>query len=170
MLGPGDGQRVDDAAVVSGFPDRLEARKLGVHEADVKSRVMYNQLRTLDKLKKFIGNFGEPGFVCQKLIGDAVNGDSFGLNLPFWIDVDVVISARQFTFNDFNAANLDNAVAVVRVDTRGFGIQYDLSHVSVLSVSIVAHATGRVRRWSVRQRHGWPVHPQARCRGYRNGP
>src|SRR5690554_7300190 len=128
MLRPGDSQGIDNTAVVCRFADRLQAGKLGIHEADVECRVLDDQCGALDEFEELVGNLREFRLVCQEFIGNAVNGYGFGFYLPFRIDVNVVIPARQLPLDHLNTTNLDNPVAFVRINTRCFGIQYDLSH------------------------------------------
>ena len=96
---------------------------------------MDDQLCTLDELKELVGNLRKLWLVGQKFIGDTVNGDSLRFYLPLRVNVYVIVATGQLAFDHFHTTNFDNAVTFVRINTRGFGIQYDLSHATALSLT-----------------------------------
>src|SRR5690554_3626766 len=101
-------------------------------EADVKGSIMNDQLGTTNKLPESIRYILEQRLVDQKLVGDAVYADGLGLDFTFGIDVLVIRTPREASVDELNGTDLDQAVPFPRVDTRGFGIQNDLAHLSTL--------------------------------------
>src|SRR5690554_1423446 len=101
-------------------------------EADVKRSIVYDQLGATHKLPEGIRDIPEQRLVGQELVGDAVNADGLGLDLTLGIDVLVIRTPREAPVDELNGTYLDQTVAFPWVDTRGFGIQNDLAHLSTL--------------------------------------
>lgn len=56
--------------------------------------------------------------------------DGSGVDVSLGVKVDVKAISRQATIDEFHAADFDDAMSFRRVEPRGFGIKYDLSHES----------------------------------------
>src|SRR5690554_7587972 len=172
MFGPGNCQGINNTAVIGRLTYWFQPRKFGVHEANVKRCVVNNKFRAVNKFEELLGNFGELGFVSQKFIGDAVNRNGLGFNLAIRVDIDVVVSAGKLALHHFHAPDFDDAVTCVRVNTRGFGIQYNLSHCkpsnnirnsNEATQAPVSPATPRFANSSASSLPGSPACPFTQC-------
>ena len=67
-----------------------------------------------------------------------MNSDRLSLYFPVRVDIDMVVAAGELALHQFNTTDLDDPVTFGRVDTRGFCIQYDLSHCLYLVICIYA--------------------------------
>src|SRR5690606_8542756 len=73
-------------------------------------------------------DLGKYRLVGQEGGADAVNFLGGLINITLRIDVLMVVPSRQTALFNLHATDLDNAVPLSGLKTRGFCIQYDLSH------------------------------------------
>ena len=116
-------QRVDDAVAVLDEWRQAHAREFSVQKTQVERRVVDDHLRALDEVAQFMGDLVELRFVTEELGGQAVYGQRALVRLAFRVDVAVVVIAGQLAIEDFNATDLDDAVAGAGVQACGFGIE-----------------------------------------------
>ena len=126
LFGPHQG--VDDFANVILEARDVQPREFGIQKADVEGRVVDDDLGTADVGTQFIGDFDELRFVRQKFRGQAVHCQSALFRITLGIDVLVKIIAGQLAIDQFDATDLDDAVARARVQAGGFGVEKNLAH------------------------------------------
>ena len=127
MLAPGQQQRIDQPLA----RDRraLDPVELGIDEADVERGVVDHQRRVTDELQKFVDDFVEQRFRCQKFARQAVHRKGFGGHVPFWVDVDVKALPRRHAVENLDAADFHQAVAAKGIKAGRFGVEDDFAHV-----------------------------------------
>ena len=103
--------------------------QLTVQETHIERCVVNHQLRTFHVIEKLVDDLGNTRLVGKKFIGDAMHVDGAWIDFAIRIDIPARVIAGQSTTHEFNATDLDNAVAVLRLQPGGFRIQYDLAHV-----------------------------------------
>src|SRR5690606_20719026 len=101
---------------------------------------------TADELEELIHRRGEQRLVAQELQAQAGDFLGAGLHVALGIEVAVEVPAGLAPFQQLDAADLDDAVALLPGKAGGLGVQYDLAH---------ARCLPEFFRFSPRQ----PVHP-----------
>ncbi|MNN56204.1 hypothetical protein D3C81_1711210 [compost metagenome] len=127
----GHHQGVEHRAVVAdvaalGLPQQGE---LVVDEANVERRVVDDQLGALDELEELVGDVLEARLAHQVFVGDAVHRDGAFIHFAVGLQVDVEVATGQAPALQFDAADLDDPVAIGDRHAGGFCIQYDVTHV-----------------------------------------
>ena len=89
---------------------------------------MDNQLRRSDEFEEAVGNLVKGRLVRQELGRKPVYFDGTGIDIPLRVDIDMVLLAGRRLVDEFERADLDDPVAVCRVDAGGFGIEDDFTH------------------------------------------
>jgi hypothetical protein len=92
--------------------------------------IVNDQLSAVDEGQKLIDDSGEDRFIRQELLCYSVNLKRSLIDRSLGPNVLVIVSASQFSVDNFNAANLYNAMSLPDLKARRFGIKYNLSHVS----------------------------------------
>src|SRR3546814_6174266 len=64
----------------------------------------------------------------QKIGGQAVHGQRFGIAVAIRIEIQVQMPAGKTAVFHFDAGQLDDAMALGRIQSGGFRIQYYLTH------------------------------------------
>ena len=90
---------------------------------------MDDQLGPFQKGKKIIHDLRETRLGLEVRPTDAVHGFGTLVDVAFGIQETMEFPSRQAPVNEFEAADLDDAVAVCGREARGFGVEYDLPHV-----------------------------------------
>jgi hypothetical protein len=126
---PRQRQRVDDRAEAAHLAGGTrQALQLCVEEGDIERRVVNHQLRAAQELDQLVDHFGELGLRRQKLVGDAVHVLRGAIDQPVGPQVAVEFAARLTAIDQLDAADLDDAVSLLRLQPRGFGVEDDLAH------------------------------------------
>jgi hypothetical protein len=99
-----------------------------VDESDIERRIMYDEFGTTYKRQKFLGDIGKTRLVSQKLVGYPVHFPGAGIDLAIRLEVLMVGVAGDPPVHKFNTTDFNDPVPVGWLQTRGLGIQYDLSH------------------------------------------
>ncbi len=99
-----------------------------INKSDVERRVVNNQLGAFNEREKFLGNLAEARFVRQCFVGNAMDFNRRGIDLALRIKILMVMIGGSAAIDDFYAADLDDAMALRRLQAGGFGIEHDLAH------------------------------------------
>ena len=129
MTATGQDQAIEDRAEVS------DARGLGppllqlmVEKSHVEGGVVDDELGTTDVGEKLLGDIGEARLVAEEGIGDAVDIEGTLLHVAIGLQVAMEVIARRPPLHQFDAANLDDAMAIAGFQAGGFRIKDDLTH------------------------------------------
>ena len=128
MLVPRHLQRIHDTAnSIERADGGLQPIQFGIDKAHIKGRVMDYQLGASHKLHKLRCNLAKSRFASQKLLRDAVHFKSACVNVPLWLNVLVIVAAGYAPVDELNASNLDNAMTLVNLQSRGFCVEHYLT-------------------------------------------
>src|SRR5262245_21628948 len=141
------------------FGDRLQVREieLPVEESDVERRVVDDELGAGHVIEKFGGHVAEPGLVAQEFVSEPVDLESAALALALGVEIALKIVAGKAPVHELDPGNLDDPVAQLWLQTRGFRIENDLSHAHTLRAT---SATPRLASSSARSLPGLPSCPR----------
>ena len=122
-------QRVDHGAEVA-HPARgaRQALQLRVEERDVERRVVNDQLRAVDELEQLVDDLREARLLREELVGDAVHVLRGAVDRPVRAQVAMERAAGLAAIHQLDAADLDDAMSLLRLQPRGFGVEDDLAH------------------------------------------
>ncbi len=113
-------------------PSRAE---LGVEELDVERRVVDDDLGVLHERQQVVDHLGELRLVLEEVARQSVHRECPFVAVALGIDVLVKAPVGDAAADDLDAADLDDAMAFPGLETRGLGVQHDLSHARSLSAS-----------------------------------
>ena len=82
-----------------------------------------------DEVKKGLGDLGEKRLVLEEVARKTVDGLGFSRNVALWIYEAVVFAPCRNPVEEFDAADLDQPVALARIESGRFGVQNDFAHV-----------------------------------------
>ena len=99
-----------------------------VDEAAVELGVVRDEPRIADECHELGGNRGESGLVGKEPVGKPVHRLGLGGPRPARIYVRVERPPRFDAADEFDAANLADAMPVRRVETGRLGVEDDLTH------------------------------------------
>ena len=91
-----------------GRPHLLE---LEIEKAHVERRVVGDQRRVAEEVDHLVGDIGEARLVAQEVVAQAVHPKGLLGHRPFGIEVEVEVLAGRDVVDQFDAADLDHAVA-----------------------------------------------------------
>ena len=106
----------------------LNARQFRIEKCQVEFGVMNDQRVRPDECEKFIQNGGKQRLPSEKLSGQAMNGESIHRHVALGIDVAVKPASGRDMVNEFDACDLDNAMAFAWIQAGRFGVQNDFTH------------------------------------------
>ncbi len=89
---------------------------------------MDHQFRVADKFREIATNGGEDRFIAEELGAETVNLERSLRHVALGIDILVIGAAGRQVVEQLNGTDLDNTVALFRVETGGFGVENDLTH------------------------------------------
>ena len=130
------------ATVTQAAEMRATACQLGIEEADVEGGVVDHQFRTIDELEELLDHIREFRLVGEELHRQSGHFLRARLELAFGVEVSLEGAPGRASFDQLDAADFDDPVALVPGQAGGFGIQYDLSHQS-LAASLNFTASAR---------------------------
>ncbi len=129
MAPKGQDQAVDDGAEIG------DARDLGppllqlmIEKSHVEGGVMNDELGAPDESEKLLGDVAEPWLVAQEVVGDAMNIEGALFHVTIGPQVAMKIVAGGPPLHQFDAADLDDAMALAGLQASGFSIEDDLTH------------------------------------------
>ena len=122
-------QRVDHRAEVAHPARRTgQALQLRVEERDVERRVVNHQLRAVDELEQLVDDVREARLLREEFVGDAVHVLRGAVDQPVGSQVAMELAAGLAPIHQLDAADLDDAMSLLRLQPRGFGVEDDLAH------------------------------------------
>ena len=125
----------------SGKRRAADARQFGIDEFHVEAGIVDHQRRVADKFQELLRHLGEERLVGEKFGGEAVHALGFDRHVAFGIEIELHGAAGGKMIHQLDAADLDDAVAVARLEARGFGVENDFTHwlklCSVMSARII---------------------------------
>ena len=122
----GDAQGIDGA--VEGQKLVSGAAKFRVQELHVEGGVVDDQRRVADEGQEALGDFRKQRLVRQEFGGQAMDATGFLGYVAQGIDIGVIEPFGWLMVDQFDAGDLDDAVAAVGIEAGGFGIQRDFTH------------------------------------------
>jgi hypothetical protein len=110
---------VDDAARDFGDRRQVDAAEFGVEKCGVEGGVVDDKFGAAQIFHEAGGHFDELRFVRQKLGGQAVDLERFGIAVALGIEVGVKILPGQRAVDNFDAADFYDAVTEIGVQAGG---------------------------------------------------
>ena len=98
------------------------ARQLGVQKLQIERRIVNNQLGTGDKFQKLISHLLEGGLVGQKVRGQTVHPQRFGIAVTIGTQIGVIVATGDVAIDDFNRTDLNDSVSVGRIQSGCFSV------------------------------------------------
>ena len=126
MLTACDQERVDHP--LAGYSGTAGAIQFGVEEAEIEHRIMRNELGVAEKGDELFHFVGEQRLILEEFAGQGVNLKCGFRHVAFGIEVTMESLAGRETIDEFDAADLDQAIALGRIEPCCLGIENDLAH------------------------------------------
>ena len=98
---------------------------------------MHHQHGALDEAKHVVGELGEARFVAQEFVGKAVHLESRKRHLALGVHMTMPHPPRRDAVEELDAADLDDAMAVERVEPGRLGIEHDLAQKLLASLVLI---------------------------------
>ena len=89
---------------------------------------MDDERRVRDEGEKLVDDLVKQRLAGEKLAGEAVHRKGFGRHVAFRMDMPVKHLSGRHAIENLDAADLHQAIATERIETRGFGIENDFTH------------------------------------------
>ena len=116
-------------------PGPAEPGELAVQERDVEGRVVDHQLgrrravpALVQEREKILDHLGEPRLLAEEGSGQAVHQLRIGRHVALGVEVAVEEAAGRQVVDQLDRADLDQPVAVARLEPGGLGVDHDLAH------------------------------------------
>ena len=103
-------------------PTLIEKLQLVVNKTNVKRRIMDNDLGVPNKVDKIGRDVAKTRLVREELIADTVNVQSSWVDASIGLQILMKAALRQATVDNFPATNLNNPMALQRIEPSGFGV------------------------------------------------
>ena len=133
----GNTHRVDHAGANDIQTRKVQTFQLHIEEADVKVRVVDDQLGAADVVDELGRDLGEERLVGQEVVGQTM--DAFGVaDLALGIQIDVVVATGELAIGKLDTADFNNAIPRPPTQSRGFGIEENLTQQAPALVSRAA--------------------------------
>jgi hypothetical protein len=100
----------------------LAVANSGVQETDVERRVVDDPCRAARELDELRYPCGEVGLALQVVPGHSVHFRGAGIDLALRIKINLQCAAGRPSVDHFNGRDLDDAMAELGVEARGFGV------------------------------------------------
>ena len=110
---------------ISGRPSAFE---LGIEKAKIERRIVDDKRRIAEKGDQVVSRFGKKRLVLEELLAQAVNREGLRRHAAFRIEVSVERVAGRDAIDQLDTADLDQAMAIQRVETGRLGIKHDFAH------------------------------------------
>jgi hypothetical protein len=122
-------QRIEHRAMVADPAWRVrQPSEFGIEERDVERRVVDDELRAAQELHQLDGDLRKPRLPSEKLGGQAVNQQCARVDFPLGTQVAMEHPAGAASVHDLDAADLDDAMALLGFETGGLSVEDDLAH------------------------------------------
>src|SRR6516225_7046326 len=102
--------------------------KLGIEKCDIESRVVNHELSAADEHQQLLGDLGEARLPVEIGARDTVHRDRPVVDLAFGVQVAMEGATARPAVDELDAADLDDAVIELGLESRGLGVEYDLAH------------------------------------------
>src|SRR5512140_3521943 len=106
----------------------LDAFELGAQEAVIETGIVDHQRRIADEGEKIVDDLDETLVALEEIARQPVNGEGLGRHLALRIEIGVEGRAGRNPVKQFDAADFDQAVALVGIQPGGFGVEDDFAH------------------------------------------
>src|SRR5271167_3407616 len=126
MLAPRNQERIDHP--LASHRGAAGAFQFGIEEADIESCVVRDQKRIAEKSDQLFRLVGKQRLVLEEFAGEPVNLERLFRHVAFRIEIAMEHFAGRKTINEFDAADLDQPIALKGIEPGGFGIENDLAH------------------------------------------
>ena len=103
--------------------------QLGIEEFQIEARIVDDQRRLAEEFQKRVRDLGEARLVGEKRAGDAVHAFGFRRHVAFGIEIGLKRAPGGKMIDQLDAADLDDAVAVGRIESGGLGVENDFTKV-----------------------------------------
>ena len=124
----GERQRVDHFRRDGRGRRQIEPLHLFVEESEIERRVVDDPARSACEIDELGGDVGEFRLVAQRLPGQPVDVGGAAVDLALGIDIEVHVTTSEPAINHLDAGDLDDAVAQLRIEAGGFGVEDDVAH------------------------------------------
>ena len=105
-----------------------EPFELSVEERHVERRVVNDEFGAAQEFEQLARDFREARLAREELRGQSVHLQGARVDLAIGAQVTVEHPARTSPVHDLDATDLDDAVALLGLEARGFGVEDDLTH------------------------------------------
>src|SRR6185312_8194409 len=119
-------QRIDQT--IARDQSALDALELGTQKAVVESSIVDHQRRIADESEEFVRDLHEAWLVTQEFDRQPVDGEGFPRHVALRVDVIVERRAGRNPIEQLDTADLDQAMALRRIEAGGFGVENDFAH------------------------------------------
>ena len=102
--------------------------QFGIQKAEIEHRIMRNQRAVTQKIEQVFDRVLEIGFVRQESIAEAMHLFGNAGHCHARIEISVIAIACLDAIDEFDAPDLDDPVALFRVEAGGFGIKDNFTH------------------------------------------
>src|SRR5262245_15966218 len=119
-------ERIEHAVPPQQWPSR--ALELGIEKAEIEGRVVHYQHGAFDEIQHIVGKLGETRLVAQEVERKPVHLESRVWNVALGIHMAMPGASGGDAVEELDAADLDDAVSIERVEPRRLGIEHDLAH------------------------------------------
>ena len=113
-----------------------------VQETHVEFGVVDHQPILADEVEEAVHHGGEERMLGQEFLAQAVNAEGFFRHVALGVDVDVIVPPGRDVIDQFDARDLDHAIAALGVEAGGFRIENDFAHM-VQPVARIARLSAR---------------------------
>jgi hypothetical protein len=121
-------QRIGDARDLARQTGARQALQLRIEEGHVERGVVDHDLSVAQVGQQFVGHLGKTRLVGKKLVRQAMDLDRIHAARSLGIEVEVLVVAGEPAVDHLEAADLDDAVAALWVESGGLGVEEDLAH------------------------------------------
>ncbi len=101
--------------------------ELGIEEAEIEGRVVHHQHGAVDEGEHLVGKLGEARLVAQELGREAMHLEGGKGHVALGVHVAMPDPPRGDAIDELDAADLDDAMAVERIEPCRLGIEHDLA-------------------------------------------
>ena len=133
-----DRPRPGDAAVAG-------PGELGVQELHVEGGIVDDEAGVAEEGDELRGHRAEGRLVGEEGGGEAVDLHGLGRHLALGVDVAVEDPAGGHVVEELHRPELDDAVAAVRVEAGGLGVEHDLTHAACPALILASSASTSAR-------------------------
>src|SRR5262249_7742729 len=126
MLPPRQQQRVDQPFACN--RRALRAFELSAQEGVIEAGIVDHKWRLADKREKLIRDLNETPVSLQKLRRKPVDSECLGRHIALRIKIYVEGRPGRYPVEELDAAELDQAMALGRIQAGGFRIENNFAH------------------------------------------